>query len=147
MCTAVAGHPIVENFLAGYNSSIFAYGQTGAGKTHTMIGQLGRSDQASKTHESEFCTESRIISVFASCCSEQKLRLNVWCDQLCSAIHALHATLEDTCTCHLSVTLRQRPPLVCSQSSKTAHFCCVCHSTDLACCQTRQEQASQGTCR
>ncbi|KAL0025519.1 hypothetical protein WJX77_008758 [Trebouxia sp. C0004] len=41
----LAGHPIVENFLAGYNSSIFAYGQTGAGKTYTMIGQLGRSDQ------------------------------------------------------------------------------------------------------
>ena len=47
MCGAVAGHPIVENFLAGYNSSIFAYGQTGAGKTYTMIGQLGRSDQVS----------------------------------------------------------------------------------------------------
>jgi len=47
MCAAVAGHPIVENFLAGYNSSIFAYGQTGAGKTYTMIGQLGRSDQVS----------------------------------------------------------------------------------------------------
>lgn len=44
---AVAGHPIVENCLAGYNSSIFAYGQTGAGKTYTMIGQLGRSDQVS----------------------------------------------------------------------------------------------------
>lgn len=42
---AVAGHPIVENCLAGYNSSIFAYGQTGAGKTYTMIGQLGKSDQ------------------------------------------------------------------------------------------------------
>ena len=47
MCGAVAGHPIVENFLAGYNSSIFAYGQTGAGKTYTMIGQLGHSDQVS----------------------------------------------------------------------------------------------------
>ena len=45
VCCAVAGHPIVENCLAGYNSSIFAYGQTGAGKTYTMIGQLGRSDQ------------------------------------------------------------------------------------------------------
>ena len=35
----------MENCLAGYNSSIFAYGQTGAGKTYTMIGQLGKSDQ------------------------------------------------------------------------------------------------------
>lgn len=42
---AVVGHPIVENCLAGYNSSIFAYGQTGAGKTYTMIGQMGNTDQ------------------------------------------------------------------------------------------------------
>lgn len=32
------GIPIVENVLGGYNSTMFAYGQTGAGKTHTMIG-------------------------------------------------------------------------------------------------------------
>lgn len=44
---AVVGHPIVENCLAGYNSSIFAYGQTGAGKTYTMSGQLGSTDQVS----------------------------------------------------------------------------------------------------
>ncbi|KAK9807730.1 hypothetical protein WJX72_007405 [[Myrmecia] bisecta] len=36
----IAGHPIVENCLAGYNSSIFAYGQTGAGKTFTMQGAI-----------------------------------------------------------------------------------------------------------
>lgn len=40
-CTcAVGGQPIVENCMAGYNSSIFAYGQTGAGKTHTIQGSL-----------------------------------------------------------------------------------------------------------
>lgn len=42
---AVAGMPIVEHCLAGYNSSIFAYGQTGAGKTHTMQGSLTDPDQ------------------------------------------------------------------------------------------------------
>lgn len=35
---AVAGRPIVENCLAGYNSCIFAYGHTGSGKTFTMLG-------------------------------------------------------------------------------------------------------------
>ena len=30
--------PIVEAALQGYNGTIFAYGQTGAGKTHTMEG-------------------------------------------------------------------------------------------------------------
>lgn len=31
-------HPIVECVLNGYNGTIFAYGQTGTGKTHTMTG-------------------------------------------------------------------------------------------------------------
>jgi kinesin family protein 15 len=35
------GAPVVDNCLSGYNSSIFAYGQTGAGKTFTMTGRLG----------------------------------------------------------------------------------------------------------
>jgi kinesin family protein 3/17 len=30
--------PIVESVLEGYNGTIFAYGQTGCGKTHTMSG-------------------------------------------------------------------------------------------------------------
>jgi hypothetical protein len=30
---------IIENVLEGYNGTIFAYGQTGTGKTHTMTGQ------------------------------------------------------------------------------------------------------------
>ena len=29
---------LVESVLEGYNGTIFAYGQTGTGKTHTMIG-------------------------------------------------------------------------------------------------------------
>lgn len=40
---------MIDNCMAGYNSSIFVYGQTGAGKTHTMMGELdtegGRSAQ------------------------------------------------------------------------------------------------------
>ncbi|CAM9194103.1 unnamed protein product, partial [Discosporangium mesarthrocarpum] len=34
----VCGAPLVESVLQGYNGTIFAYGQTGAGKTHTMEG-------------------------------------------------------------------------------------------------------------
>jgi kinesin family protein 11 len=37
--TAVA--PIVDEVLQGFNCTIFAYGQTGTGKTHTMTGDLG----------------------------------------------------------------------------------------------------------
>lgn len=30
--------PFIDEVLAGYNCTVFAYGQTGTGKTHTMIG-------------------------------------------------------------------------------------------------------------
>ena len=30
----------MDNVVSGYNSAIFVYGQTGAGKTHTMMGQM-----------------------------------------------------------------------------------------------------------
>lgn len=33
--------PVVESVLQGYNGTILAYGQTGTGKTHTMIGGPG----------------------------------------------------------------------------------------------------------
>jgi kinesin family member 15 len=36
----VVGQPVVNNVMQGYNACCFAYGQTGAGKTHTMQGEL-----------------------------------------------------------------------------------------------------------
>ena len=38
-------HPIVESVLQGYNGTIFAYGQTGTGKTYTMQGRMLASGQ------------------------------------------------------------------------------------------------------
>jgi len=32
--------PLVNDVLAGYNATIFAYGQTGTGKTYTMEGDI-----------------------------------------------------------------------------------------------------------
>ncbi|KAL1562158.1 TRAFAC class myosin-kinesin ATPase superfamily [Salvia divinorum] len=34
----LVGAPLIENCLAGFNSSVFAYGQTGSGKTYTIWG-------------------------------------------------------------------------------------------------------------
>lgn len=36
--------PIISNVLEGYNGTIFAYGQTGTGKTHTMTGLEGNEE-------------------------------------------------------------------------------------------------------
>ena len=33
--------PLVESVIGGYNGTMFAYGQTGCGKTHTMVGYPG----------------------------------------------------------------------------------------------------------
>ena len=38
------GLPALENIMEGYNSTIFAYGMTGAGKTYTMFGNLSSPD-------------------------------------------------------------------------------------------------------
>jgi kinesin family protein 11 len=40
--------PVLDEVLAGYNCTIFAYGQTGTGKTHTMEGQLSSDDTQNK---------------------------------------------------------------------------------------------------
>jgi len=37
--------PIIRDVLMGYESTVFAYGQTGTGKTHTMEGDLSETDQ------------------------------------------------------------------------------------------------------
>jgi kinesin family member 3B len=36
---ATVAQPIIDSAMNGYNGTIFAYGQTGTGKTHTMEGQ------------------------------------------------------------------------------------------------------------
>ncbi|KNA11537.1 hypothetical protein SOVF_134130 [Spinacia oleracea] len=46
--------PIVKEVLDGYNCTIFAYGQTGTGKTYTMEGAM-------KSKGSEVCAEAGVI--------------------------------------------------------------------------------------
>ncbi|XP_045504127.1 kinesin-like protein Klp61F [Colias croceus] len=36
--------PLIEEVLAGYNCTVFAYGQTGTGKTHTMVGEASSNE-------------------------------------------------------------------------------------------------------
>jgi kinesin family protein 11 len=38
--------PIVDETLEGFNCTIFAYGQTGTGKTHTMEGNISSEEDA-----------------------------------------------------------------------------------------------------
>ena len=110
MCDVVAGHPIVENFLAGYNSSIFAYGQTGAGKTYTMIGQLGRSDQVSyafcyllKIHTERKAGKLEEKYGFMSCSSAMKQQASASSKGLCPSEQQVDVFRYPTCiACVLS---------------------------------------------
>lgn len=52
--------PIVEEVLAGYNCTIFAYGQTGTGKTYTMEGNRNTSDNGVVPDEAEMDSKARL---------------------------------------------------------------------------------------
>jgi len=45
--------PLVDSCLLGYNATIIAYGQTGAGKTHTILGQTDQSDHSVSPEEDQ----------------------------------------------------------------------------------------------
>lgn len=47
-----AAKSIVSDVLMGYNGTIFAYGQTSSGKTHTMEGVIGKIKY--NKHQSSF---------------------------------------------------------------------------------------------
>lgn len=48
------GKTQVDNALSGYNNSIFAYGQTGTGKTYTMLGPNGGHGDLNDTSASQY---------------------------------------------------------------------------------------------
>ena len=55
------GFDIIEAAVSGFNSTIFAYGQTASGKTHTMMGD----DQQKGKH---FLNKQTLL-VFISICN------------------------------------------------------------------------------
>lgn len=82
LCSAVAGQPIVENCLAGYNSCIFAYGHTGSGKTFTMLGP-----QTEGGHQSQVSGRLAVLlclSFMHSFCAPQSREFNFTCMSLCT---------------------------------------------------------------
>ena len=51
--------PIVEEVLEGFNCTIFAYGQTGTGKTYTMEVSLPSSGSPSSPQSPAACLQAR----------------------------------------------------------------------------------------
>lgn len=51
--------PLIPNILDGFNVTCFAYGMTGAGKTHTMIGNnLLDAAEFPNYHEQGLCFQA-----------------------------------------------------------------------------------------
>lgn len=56
--------PLIEEVLAGYNCTVFAYGQTGTGKTHTMVGENTTTDDTNWQNVSNsYLTVSAAVSL------------------------------------------------------------------------------------
>lgn len=54
--------PLIEEVLSGYNCTVFAYGQTGTGKTHTMVGTECAELKSSWEDDSEIGIIPRALS-------------------------------------------------------------------------------------
>ncbi|XP_057430385.1 kinesin-like protein KIN-12B isoform X2 [Lotus japonicus] len=65
------GVPLVENCLAGFNSSVFAYGQTGSGKTYTMWGPSNSLSEENVARDQQGLTPRVFELLFARLNEEQ----------------------------------------------------------------------------
>ncbi|GLJ26808.1 hypothetical protein SUGI_0523170 [Cryptomeria japonica] len=72
----MVGVPLIQNCLAGFNSSIFAYGQTGSGKTYTMWGPSNMSVE-DKIHSGHRGITPRVFEkLFAQIQEEEEKNVN-----------------------------------------------------------------------
>ncbi|KAE8725956.1 Kinesin-like protein KIN12A [Hibiscus syriacus] len=69
--TQLVGAPLVENCLAGFNSSVFAYGQTGSGKTYTIWGPANALLEENLSSDQQGLTPRVFERLFARINEEQ----------------------------------------------------------------------------
>ncbi|PPD89566.1 hypothetical protein GOBAR_DD13492 [Gossypium barbadense] len=67
----LVGAPLVENCLAGFNSSVFAYGQTGSGKTYTIWGPANALLEENLSSDQQGLTPRVFERLFARINEEQ----------------------------------------------------------------------------
>lgn len=58
--------PLLENVVNGYNATLFAYGMTGAGKTHTLFGELNQDLRTSANTGIIFLTINDLLNLVNS---------------------------------------------------------------------------------
>ncbi|KAL4591149.1 hypothetical protein LXL04_004099 [Taraxacum kok-saghyz] len=67
----LVGAPLVENCIAGFNSSVFAYGQTGSGKTYTIWGPSNTSLEKELSSDQQGLTPRVFERLFSRINEEQ----------------------------------------------------------------------------
>ncbi|KAL8172233.1 hypothetical protein V2J09_024037 [Rumex salicifolius] len=77
----LVGAPLVENCLAGFNSSVFAYGQTGSGKTYTMWGPANALLAESPLSDHQGLTPRVLERLFARMDEMGDLKTRTICNQ------------------------------------------------------------------
>uniref|UniRef100_A0A6B2KX12 Kinesin motor domain-containing protein n=1 Tax=Arcella intermedia TaxID=1963864 RepID=A0A6B2KX12_9EUKA len=99
--------PIVEEVLEGYNCTIFAYGQTGTGKTYTMEGPKEVDPKSIRTSTEAGIITRSINTIFerlSRCTDEYSVKvshLEVYNEELCDLLNPDNKGLkifEDTTT-------------------------------------------------
>ncbi|XVF65388.1 hypothetical protein PTKIN_Ptkin09bG0244600 [Pterospermum kingtungense] len=69
----LVGAPLVENCLAGFNSSVFAYGQTGSGKTYTIWGPANALLEEHLSSDQQGLTP-RVFERLFACINEEQIK-------------------------------------------------------------------------
>jgi len=93
--------PIIEGVVAGYNGTVFAYGQSGSGKTHTMLGDEGdpgvvrRASQQIFSHFEQECQRRPVqflirVSYFEI--YQEKIK-DLLCDVRRASLHGLATSI------------------------------------------------------
>jgi hypothetical protein len=98
--------PLLDDVLSGVNGCIFAYGQTGAGKTHTMLGPDGGQDVLSNPSEWGILPRAAkyLFSTLVEYSNENSIKYNVKASFLQIYNERLYDLLRDSALNHHSTS-------------------------------------------
>ena len=115
--------PLVDDVLAGWNATCLAYGQTGTGKTHTMLGPAlaGFVDGASQSDDEKFADDclaglvpravARIFSALSESGASSRVQV-AYVQLYCEAVYDLLEGYSDGCaspSISVSLNIREDP--------------------------------------
>jgi len=123
-----AAAPWVENVITGGSACIFAYGATGGGKTHSLLGDLGKGNDEGLAH----FAMRRLTSGFGG--GEVRISMvEVYCDQIRDLLADSQADGGP-------------PTLQCSRRDAQGRMLLDCVETDATCFERATEVLQQGFC-